>query len=1213
MPKYCCFLCPSKDFTEKSKSDLCPTCGKPYGFPLTESPTLIGSYSIIEAIDRGFYSVAYKAQSGRLGNIKVLKVSPKAVYSFHNKDFAQECEFHRKLAEETMHVVHIDDYQEHSIEFPGVGLIDCHVAIMDYVSGPTLEQFLAQPRGSYGTYTVAQVALDLLRLWDELHFQHRSHNDLHANNIVVHTIREDARRASELDGNVRAIAVDLGSAADQSKSDSEGMRLGDQHWLAAHLFSLAEWLRLDPDNTSDLDYRVASVLEEKARILASNIKEQRLPTVEETIEDIEAAIQHAFSPWKAPLTLKRFGDSYNALTLSPWFIPFLLVDPDGAWLRKISTRGPQVITGMRGCGKTMLLRALQFHARATLRDGETKDSLLKRIEQDGYVGLFISCNRLLESPREKTKQIRAPFERLLVAYCLETLNAVRHLQEVDGPSVNPLCFRKLANSVTSLLTNVQQQDVKGEHELERYLRKLILELQRGDSQCELRFSPAETFSNLAESIRSCSTHWRGATILYLLDDVTTRYIEEDMAKDIFSRLLFQSDLCAFKLTTESQMLDLGLFSPGGIEQARTGRDYELFDLGAEVYERTGGTGGREFIDEILAQRARYYNNHPKLRPSALLGDEPLNGIAGRIAAAAESSPAKKSVYHGISALSAVCVGDIGDVIHIYEQILRKAQGSKYPPIQATVQTDAYLELCSRRLYELNRRKPALKDAALQFAEASHRLLVDSARKSTSGPIRLRQYAKIYVRITAGDRDAQFARIRELIDCGAFVYSGGSPRTKTRDGDPLHQFKLTFRRLLGLSNFIGLSERDRFELSGEQLEEWLLNPTRSAAILLRNLGVDNDDDDDTIVLSEVEIDKVDEASEETQIPLFAIHNILEGEPSTDSNRRYHEKPKVSAKSVMLEDIQRLDLQTVVLGLGFEDRAEHSAALLFQHLTPEHVLAIGYDDAGKGAAILNAARKAARTVKQVDYRTAYTGDFLVGDGNILVDVSGLAKPVIFKAVRQALRSNRKVWVSHTRAKTYYPTDFDINRVIAAEAAANSYDLLEALSEIFTGEEGPYLLKTLLSTESDESRRRVLIAFASAKHERLMSILEQREYDGVELVVPSSPTSRTRVATIAAEIAASRSSFSRIMAIDTDDISNGLDALVDRYQYWFLDGGTNVEIGLTGSKMQTVAAAAMSAVYKLSQVWYVSPTVFNVEKFTTGAEETNFYELSIVGRAI
>ena len=45
------------------------------------------------------------------------------------------------------------------------------------------------------------------------------------------------------------------------------------------------------------------------------------------------------------------------------------------------------------------------------------------------------------------------------------------------------------------------------------------------------------------------------------------------------------------------------------------------------------------------------------------------------------------------------------------------------------------------------------------------------------------------------------------------------------------------------------------------------------------------------------------------------------------------------------------------------------------------------------------------------------------------------------------------------------------------------LEELRGVLTGEEGPYEADRLLPVESDVTRQRVLCAFASPKHERLL----------------------------------------------------------------------------------------------------------------------------------
>jgi hypothetical protein len=74
-------------------------------------------------------------------------------------------------------------------------------------------------------------------------------------------------------------------------------------------------------------------------------------------------------------------------------------------------------------------------------------------------------------------------------------------------------------------------------------------------------------------------------------------------------------------------------------------------------------------------------------------------------AANARAPAKKGVYRGLSALAALCVGDIGDVISIYEMILSRAGRAEVIPVDSQAQSAAFQEYCSRRLYCIRRIRP----------------------------------------------------------------------------------------------------------------------------------------------------------------------------------------------------------------------------------------------------------------------------------------------------------------------------------------------------------------------------------------------------------------------------------------------------------------------------------------------------------------------------
>ncbi len=387
--KYCCFKCPKEDYSLHSLDEKCPSCGKPYGFPLTENPNHIGRYVGLKPLDRGFYAATYEAQVGALLRPVVLKVIPVEVYKYFNKDFMEECKLHREVAEGTEHLVKIYEAFDEEVDFDGVK-IPCHIAELEFIPGFSLSEFIEIDENC-NARTIAQLAVDLFALMVELERKQVFHNDLHARNIRVKILPLGSIRAQAIENGIRAVAIDLGSISDASKSDPDKERLGDLGTISTHLLSFREKLLSNPIDTMDTDYRLASVLDEIAHALSPDPVSQRTPDFSGIIQQIEEGFHFVSSPWEVPRPFKRFNDGYNAQTLHPWFINQLLVDPDGSWLASVSTPGPQVITGIRGCGKTMLLRSLQFHARISseISLGATKEEIeaqtLESLRKDGFI------------------------------------------------------------------------------------------------------------------------------------------------------------------------------------------------------------------------------------------------------------------------------------------------------------------------------------------------------------------------------------------------------------------------------------------------------------------------------------------------------------------------------------------------------------------------------------------------------------------------------------------------------------------------------------------------------------------------------------------------------------------------------------------------------------------------------------------------------------
>jgi hypothetical protein len=1236
MPSLCCFWDPKREYVrDRTPEDLCPDCGRAFGHPLTNPPERIDRFEIVDVIDRGFYGAIFVATSGALGRKSVLKVVPRGVYEVFGKDFAEECRVHNEVASGTQHLVGIEDAFDADVQFSGEDApLPCHVAVLEYVEGERLDRFAEDPTKLTAT-AIAQIAVDLFRLLGELENKRRFHNDLHAGNLLVRSLPNDQRRGDAIDHGILAVAVDLGSITDASRSDEE-QQTGDLHQVALHLLMLADGLLSRPERGSDIEYRLASALQEIARMLSPESAMQRTPKYEDLISLIYAAFEVASSPWKEPPEgLRAFDESYNAQTLRAWFVPRLFVDP-GGWQVELEAAGPQVITGMRGCGKTILLRSLQFHARASLAtqlETETGADAAGALAADGYVGLYVSCTRLLDRLGSPSAELHEPYARLFLAYAREALRALRHLREIHSgpPVVTPGATRTIAEAVSAFAKDADVKGIEAELVLERRLQRMQMSLERGESTHTLLAHPTVAFPQLAEAILSCSPLWASSRVFFLLDDVSTRHLHEEAIRDLISTLMFNDERSAFKVTTEAQTLELVLKSPGLVEQARIGRDYETFDLGAKINERLrqdAGRAGKEFIAEVLLARARQFTRHPQETPNEIVGDATLEEIARTIVSTSKAAPEKKAVYHGMTALAAVCVGDIGDVISIYEMILSRAGRVETVPIDPKVQSACFQEYCSRRLYHLSRRAGELKDFALGFAEASHELLMQSAGQidKHGKPARLRQYSSVYVRVTSGDQGAQLDRLRELMDAGVFVLDAGpdAPRTKTRDSNPITQFVLTYRKLFGLSNFIGLSLRDRFELSGPDLEDWLSNPDRTREILIRNLtGSANGDGSEgadsgapqadadaappagTRVARRKPVGEPDAGVAKTRPQtLFESVEAVEAEDEEVPDFARSRMPRMNELGGA--DLAELGIESVLLGRGFEERTLASAQRLSGALRFPRGVLVSYPLEGHGPAVEDVAREMVDDLEIVGYGEAVEEGMPLPPGSTLVDVTGLAKPVIFDAIRRLLRRDGRVFVAHTGAATHYPLNEDIARVLEAHEKGDEYALLDALGDVLTGEARPYTFDKLLSTDADDGRQRLLCAAASPKHERLMSLLDERDYDRVDIIVPASDTPRARLARLAAEVATKNFHSSRPVELPSDDLAGMLDFIADHYQRYYAHGNFDFELGLTGSKLHAVACAAACSALRFGQCWYVRPAEFDVERFTKGVALSRYFVL-------
>lgn len=1199
MEKYCCFNCPMKDFSEKELFDKCSECGMHYGFPLDYMPTNINGYNIEESIDRGFYGAVYIATSNdRIPKKRVLKIIPKKIYEFFNKDFEDECKRHSKLNNE--HIVEIYDYFDADVNFNEI-IIPCHICVLDFVNGSPLKKEIESEEISIERLT--QIVIDLLEILEVFKNNGKSHNDLHPGNILISNLSLGTKRIDQIDNTIKLIVIDLNSTSDETQSTET--RLGDINWIGKIILDLSkkfiERKEKNNEELTDKENRILVHFENYGKLLSQKVTNTRIPNYEDLIYDIKNTYRHVVDPWNETFNLQSFDYAYNAQTLKPNYVPALFVDPDNKFFNETKISGPLIIHGMRGCGKTLLLLGLSFYSRiSSLNDDQYTDKgiegIIDRIKNDGFIGLYINSNRLLDPTGKKSDLIFKPLERIYLRYCLEALRTIRTLKKIDDTIVDDYFYEKLTNEIILKVSNINIREVKSDRELDDILSKKInlLEKNEGDEICISIAAPA-LFEDLSTTISSCCPELLNPKIFYLLDDVSTRYLNHENIIQIISTFIFQSSKCAFKITTEEQTLNAILYSPGIQEKTRIGRDLQTFNLGNLVNQQI--RHDKNFVINILEKRNQLItkdsNSYP--HPVQLLGDISLNEIALNITKTGNNKKNKKRFYHGITMLAKVCVGDIGDIIHIYNLMLEEYKAQPHTPLKIELQNKVYQNVSTNKLFDIDRNKNNLKDFVLTFAEASYKLLMESRDSE-----RLRQYNTIYVKITSGDQKFQINKLRELVDAGIFIYDGSpeAPRTTGNDTNPLLQFKLAFRKLLGLTNFIGISHSDRFELSGSELEAWLKDPQKGKSILLKTLVVENSEsnedmyDFDEIIenkASQTTIDFVNSEEENKE-----IFNFFVSENKILMNKHQFKTDLIN------------DCKQYVLGIGFEDRTYESLRRIIDSPNISKIYGIKHElKEGRFNDIMQLLNQSDKEIVILNLDDINVIDYSL---KTLIDVSGLSKSMIFNLIISARRNLNKIVILETEAESLSPSDVDLKEIINSQEQAT--EILKTVTEnIESGELKPYSIKNVYSTDTDESNSRVILCFSSPKFERMLTFLDQKQYDKILIIDPNKDNYRSKLARLSSKVIQDKYSSieTEVVEIDTDNQNEILKAMTILYQKYYLQEGCNFDIALTGSKIQTFCASVFAGVNKINNCWYISPKEWKSKSFSKGVSNTFIYFVS------
>jgi hypothetical protein len=639
----------------------------------SQSPSAPDPYVGIETF-RGYF-LTKKVGEGKIGSVYLAERPDKknryACKVIPEKKLKDGWERELQKVWKLKRVPNVVQYIDHGAEHDNNNRVFTYV-IFDFIPSINLRDYLLDEPWPLDMAFVENLATTILAVLHSCRKVDIRHGDLHEGNILIEEPDE------RLVNSPRTVWIsDFGYGGSHNEIEPR-----DDY---KQFFSIISTLlrRLDPRSLNPRDKVMHSKLKEflDKSVLEvdptqgefvgnSELLLQRLREVSAEAERESAAAQSG-KPLEQPgdyLSAEALG--YRANEWQTLFVPEFLA------ARELLSKNVTVLTGARGCGKTMAFRRLTaFMDRLIGRPSGVTGA-------DQFVGFYVNCRELAEAfpwlpsslKPEAQQQIIQYFHLAWLAEILKTL----------GLSDSDLGLRAgwLDGFLTGIFGNRYIPLPKGANVFS-HARAFI---ENEKESCRLsrlgadKIWPLARFDMLDLIQQQLETHvpWIGEKPIYLfLDDYTIPIVPREVQCALNPIIFKRRDKLFFKVSTEAATS----FDLSGIrgKSLEIFQDFQLIDLATESLHQNDKAKAK-LLDTIFRPRI---DRHVDLKGRALglrdvLGKTPTsnNQLAHQMRENAGQKSQKKQVkYYGTSVFAGMWSSDIRTMIQMFTDILREANGS----------------------------------------------------------------------------------------------------------------------------------------------------------------------------------------------------------------------------------------------------------------------------------------------------------------------------------------------------------------------------------------------------------------------------------------------------------------------------------------------------------------------------------------------------------
>lgn len=785
----------------------------------------IHGYIIQEKIGKGCIGAVYKGVNTELDDVRAVKFVPVEVVR-EKRNWDQEIIKVNKLGR-TEGVVH---YHRHSIiDIEGIEYL---YIMWDYIPGKSLKDYICNNQLTMQmVIDVVVRSLSVFHACKQLGIQHA---DFHAGNILI-----EEPDPLNINGTIQKVWItDFGYGTFSQVNSTPPM--DDYDGLCRIIQQCLDAIDI---HTLDLDAR------NQFRVLKNDFPKflhesnplagayARNPS--ELLKELRKLLEVKNSGNSYPKHISDFlaaeliGDNYEEW--DALFVPKFLAT------ESLIDKNTCVLTGLRGCGKTMMFKRLSFDLKAKLGPANISG-------EDSFVGFYLHARTLAEAfpwlPENKSEEARRQIINFFnIKWCIEILGWLKDCANRD----RSIDFTWLAEFFYQYFPAKEFVGDASDGLIYYIIEICSTELQRsklGDKYEQAGKWPFAKYDFLGDFLHQIQQHHgfgNGKSFYLFLDDYSSPMINTTMQR-ILNPVIFRREQDVFfKVSTESTESFFAVGLNGKILE--NGPDYKLIDLGSELFK---GNKDKLRMKDIIVSifdkritRSNIFSKYP-VNLDQILGQSGESNIsrAEKIRENAET------VYYGIEVFCELWSSDIRELIKVFSEMIsaegedsissRLASGDiQAPLISAHTQNHVLRETGGRLLNMLadttnpsrvnHTRKDNetygehLRQIVSAFQKiAYHDLKTKNSKNQGSNPPK--QARKIELTSSGILGEEAEAYYKGLIRYGIFIQDY---RAKSVRGTAAR--RLYLRSMLIPYFRITFSRRDCITMDWESFERFLLNP------------------------------------------------------------------------------------------------------------------------------------------------------------------------------------------------------------------------------------------------------------------------------------------------------------------------------------------------------------------------------------------------------